>query len=451
MKQGAASKPARRASLAREIARAAGREGVVLAVGAAASIGLLDLVGEARAAGRPPTLLRSCTIATPDLEPLLPEPPSISPGKAGADDTGDDDEEDEADDDDEEDPPPSGFVSPGLGGCIVVSGTVNAGLQGDNYRANALARATGLVPQNTTSFPLSTTFRIESGQSLANGHYLATAFEFSMDTNSGGGTDVTIGEASITLGAFSAGLASSRFDFWTGDEFALVGRIPSRTVALIGYERPLTEELSLSLSAEDVSADQRIPLPTAGRRLPDGVARLVYEGEALTLHGAVALREVSRIGAPSLSGRAAIIGATWEGSVLDRSFTLSGQIAGAVDAPAYVGSLLDRRTALPFLTGDQTTRGWSGLVSIGWDWSDEWSSNAYLSRYSLTLPRAGDIGGQVRIDRMSANLIWRPVTGLRLGLEGSLAWQRLDIVGSARAAALSGTQSTAQIFIERVF
>lgn len=449
LKQEAVSKLARRARLARRIAGAGGREAVVLGLWAAASMCWPNLVGAAWAAGRPPALLRSCSIEPADLEPLLPKPSSASPGRAGPEDTEDDDADDDADD--EEDPPPSGFVSPGLGACMAVSGTVNAGLQRDGFRGNAVARATGLVPRSATSFPLSTTFRIESGQSLANGHYLATAFEFSMDTNSGGGTDVTIGEASITLGAFSAGLASSRFDFWTGDEFALIGRIPSRTVALIGYERPLTEELSLSLSAEDVSVDRRIPLPTVGQRIPDGVARLVYEGEALTLHGAVALREVPRIGASSLTGRAAIIGATWEGSVLDRSFTLSGQIAGAVDAPAYVGSLLDRRTALPFLTGDQTTRGWSGVVSIGWDWSDEWSSNAYISRYSLTLPRVGDIGGQVRIDRTSANVIWKPVEGLRLGLEGSLAWQRLDIVGSARAAALSGTQSTAQIFIERVF
>jgi len=448
LKQGAASKPAWRPSLACAIAKVAGRGVVILALWVAAPVCLADFIGVARAAGRPPTLLRSCTIEPPDLEPLLPKPPS---GTAGADDTGDDDEDDDTDDEDEEDRPPSGFISPGLGGCIAISGTVNAGLQRDGFRGNAAARATGLVPQSTTSFPLSTTFRIESGQSLADGHYLATAFEFSMDTTSDGGTDVTIGEASITLGAFSAGVASSRFDFWTGDEFALVGRIPSRTVALIGYERPLTEELSLSLSAEDVSADRRILLPTTGRRLPDGVARLLYEGEALTLHGAVALREVPRIGASSLQGRAAIIGATWEGSVLDRSFTLSGQIAGAVNAAPYIGSQLDRRTVLSLLTGDQTSRGWSGVVSIGWEWSDEWSSNAYVSRYNLALPRAGEVTGQIRIDRMSANLIWKPVTGLRLGLEGSLAWQRLDIAGSARAASLSGTQSTAQIFIERVF
>ncbi|CAI0344564.1 Porin [Hyphomicrobiales bacterium] len=410
---------------------------------------------EAKTAGRPPTLLRSCTIEPPDLAPLFPNPPALLKGSAGkqADDDGDEDDDDTDDDDaeDDDDSPPAGFVSPGLGTCISISGTVNAGLQRDDYRANAAARATGLVPQAATSFPLSTTFRLETGRSLADGGYLATAFEFSIDTNSEGGNDVTIGEVSVTLGAFSTGLASSRFDFWTGDEFALIGRIPSRTVALIGYERPLIENLSLSLSAEDASVDQRVPLPRAGRRFPDGVARLLYEGDSLTLHGAVAVRDVPRIGASSLSGRAAILGVTWDGDVLGQSISLTGQIAGAVNAAPYIGSALDRRTVLSLLTGDETTRGWSGVVSLGWEWAKDWSSNAYVNRYRLTLSSSAGPAGEVQIDRASANLIWKPVKGLRLGLEGSLAWQRLDITGVPRAIGLSGRQSTAQVFIERVF
>ena len=437
--------------------REAGRGFSALVLTGAAVGGLFCLgvhAGGASAAsrpGKPPAFLRSCKIEPPDLEPLLPKLSSVSRSASDANDEDDDEDADTEDEEEDDDPPPSGFVSPGLGNCIAVSGTVNAGLQRDDFRGNVLARAAGLVPQSTTSFPLSTTLRIDTGQSLANGQYLATAFEFSFDTNSEGGTDVTIGEASVTLGAFSAGLASSRFDFWTGDEFAFMGRIPSRTVALIGYERPLTDQLSLSLSAEDVSADQRVPLAAAGRRLPDGVVRLVYEGDALTLHGAVAMRELPRIGDSSLSGRAAIIGATWEGSVLDRSFTLSAQIAGAVNAAPYIGSQLDRRTVLSLLTGDPSTRGWSGVVSTGWEWTEEWSSNAYVSRYDLSLPRIGAITGKIRIDRAAANLIWTPVKGLRLGLEGSVAWQRIAITGLPAAAAFSGRQNSAQVFIERTF
>jgi hypothetical protein len=327
---------------------------------------------------------------------------------------------------------------------------VNAGLQRDSYKANALARATGLVPQGAISFPLSASFRIETGQTLSDGHYLASAFEFSIDTSSDGGSELTMSEASVTFGAFAFGLAGSRFDFWTGDDFAFIGRIPSRTVALIGYERQLTEQLSLSLSVEDTSADRRTVLPNRGNRVPDGVARLLYEQDGLTLHGAIAVRDVPGGGSGRV-GRAAILGATWEKTLLERPLTLTAQIAGAVDAAPYIGSRLDQRTAFSALTGDLTTRGWSGVVAIGREWTDEWSTNTYVSRYRLSIPTSSGLAGLIQIDRVAANLVWAPVDGLRIGLEGSIAWQKLDIAGNARAASLSGRQSSAQLFFERTF
>lgn len=397
----------------------------------------------AQAASKPPLFLRSCTITPPDTTPLFSVPTASKPAAAS------DDEETE--DEDEDDESPRGLVAPGSSTCIAVSGTVNAGLQRDGYRANAQARATGLVPQNATSFPLSTTFRIETGQMLADGRYLASAFEFSMDVTSEGGNEVTMGEASVTLGAFTFGLAASRFDFWGGDDFAFIGRIPSRTVALIGYERQLTEPLSLSLSVEDTAVDRLTVLPTAGNRFPDGVARLLYEQDGLTLHGGIAIRDVPSAGGSHRLGRAAILGATWEKTLLDRPLTLTAQIAGAVDAALYLGSRLDQRTAFSVLAGDLTTRGWSGVIALGREWTDEWSTNAYVSRYRLSVPNPSGLAGRIQIDRLAANLIWTPVDGLRLGLEGSIAWQKLDIAGNARAASLSGRQSSAQLFVERTF
>lgn len=405
----------------------------------------------AEAASKPPLFLRSCTITPPDPTPLFRPSASAAQAAASAAEDEDDDQAEGDETDDEADDSPRGFLSPGSNTCIAVSGTVNAGLQRDDYKANPLARATGQVPQNATSFPLSTSFRIETGQMLADGRYLASAFEFSVDTTSEGGSELTMSEASVTFGAFAFGLASSRFDFWTGDEFAFIGRIPSRTVALIGYERQLTEQLSLSLSVEDVSADRSRLVPTRGNRVPDGIVRLVYEQDGLTLHGAVAARDVPGSGGSSRVGRAAIVGVTWERNLLDRPLTLTAQIAGAVDAAPYIGSRLDQRTAFPTLTGDPRTRGWSGVVAVGREWTDEWSSNAYVSRYRLSVPNPGGLAGRVQIDRVAANLIWTPLAGLRLGLEGSLAWQQIGLAGGARAVNLNGRQSSAQLFIERSF
>ena len=423
---------------------------VLLAVALATAVGCLTSA-PAQAANRPPAFLRSCTISPPDPTPLFASPASAA--KSSGDDAGGEDDDDDSDDDDEDDDDdsPRGFISPASGACIAVSGTVNAGFQHDSYRANALTRATGQVPQSGTSFPLSTTLRIESGQLLANGLYVASAFEFSVDTNTEGGSDLTIGEASVTLGPFAFGLAGSRFDFWDGEDFALIGRIPSRTVALIAYERQLTERLSLSISAEDISADQSLVLPPAGKRWPDGIVRLLYEHDALTVHAAVAVREVPRVDGSSLVGRAGILGATWDGKWLARPLKISAQIAGAINAGPYIGSRLDQRTVFPLLGSDVTTRGWSGVVSIGREWTDDWSTNAYVSRYRLSLPQLAGLSGQIQIDRMAANLVWAPIDGLRLGLEASVAWQRIDLVGRTVAANLNGRQSSAQLFFERTF
>lgn len=395
----------------------------------------------ARAASKPPVFLRSCSIEPPSPTPLFSGPIRAAKDRAADDEEADDDEDDI----------PRGFVSPGSGTCIAVSGTVNAGLQRDDYHASALVRATGQVPPSTTSLPLTTTFRIETGQSVGDGRYLSSAFEFSVDINSGGSSDLSIGEASVTFGEFVFGLAGSRFDFWAGDDFAFIGRIPSRTVALIGYNSQLTEQLSLSLSAEEVFADRNLASSGAGRQLPDGILRLLYENGALSVHGAFALREVPRPANESLIGRAAVLGVTWKGKLRAQPLTLTAQLAGATNAAPYIGSRLDQRTVLPLLGGDATTRGWSGVVSVGRGWTDEWSTNAYVSRYELKVPQLAGLVGRIRVDRAAANVVWAPIDGLRLGLEGSLAWQQIDLASNARAAGLSGRQSSAQIFLERTF
>jgi len=411
------------------------------------------LADTAEAAPKPPTFLRTCTISVPDQVPLFPKGfrPAAQSADASASDSEDDSEDDDDDDDDED--TPRGFISPGSNTCVAISGTLNFGLQRDWYKANVLARATGLVPTDATSFPLTMSLRFESAQTLSNGLYVASAFEFSVDATTDGQQAATLVEASVTLGPWVFGATDSRFDFWAGDEFVFIGRIPSRTVGIIGYERSLTPTLSVSLSAEDVGLGQSgLPIPT-GRRVPDGVARLLYEGDELTVHGAVALREVPALLATGSTrlGRAAIIGATWEREVLGRTMTLSGQIAGAVDAAPYIGSQLDRRAIGALLTGDDSTRGWSAVVSLGSEWTETWSTNTYVSRYQLSLPQLGIRPGRISIDRFASNIVWKPVKGFRTGIEASIAWQRADLVGRTLAASLAGRQTSVQMFLERIF
>jgi hypothetical protein len=415
------------------------------------------LVAADASAAVPPRFLRTCVVSAPDPVPLWSRP-----GAAGAagnlsekdDDTGDDaaaDEDDSEDDDDGDDDAPRGFVSPGSDTCVAVSGTVSFGLQSDWFRANALTKSLGLAPPDATSFPLTASFRIESGRLLGDGSYLATAFEVSIDGSTG--SETTLAEASVTLGPWSFGLASSRYDFWTGEDFVLTGRIPDRTVGLIAFERALTKTLKVSFSAEDTQVDSRALPEQGGRRVPDGVARLVSEGDALTLHAAMAVRELPPVAgiAGRRVGYAWLLGATWEDELLGRTTTLSGQIARAVDAATYLGSKLDRLAVRSLLTGDDTTQGWSGVVSLGRQWSEHWSTNVYASRYQLTLPRLGVSPGKIVVDRMAANLVWTPLKGFKAGVEASAARQSIDLVGRSTAAALAGRQMSVQLFVERSF
>ena len=409
--------------------------------------GVLPLVfaDGASGAARPPRFMQACLM--PEAVPVLLLPPA-GPGKAAASDDGEDASDDDDDDGDAE---VRGFRPPGTDACVKISGTVNQGLQRDWYRAGVQAKSTGQVPKPVTSFPLTASFRIESGSVLGNGYAVLTAFEFETTTDTDGSQSTTLTEASATIGPWTFGFADSRFDFWTGDDFVFVARIPSRTVGLFAFEGVLRDPLRLSLSLEDTNSGQQGSVPSAGRRFPDGVARLVYETDALTIQGAVALREVPGAnGADTRLGRAALLGLSWTTQVIGHELRLSGQIAGAVDAAPYVGSQLDRRTSLPLLLPDDATRGWSAVASVGWDWDEAWSSNAYVSRYRLSLTGTGQ-AATIAIDRMATNLLWQPFDGLKTGIELSVARQHANLAGRTGAAALAGRQGSLQAFIERSF
>ncbi|MFN3671378.1 MAG: hypothetical protein ACK4VM_05670 [Bosea sp. (in: a-proteobacteria)] len=400
--------------------------------------------------------LRACKIVVPEQTPLFPGSPAQAADAETADDESDDGDDDDEDEDDAEDESVPGFISPGTGTCVAVSGVLSLGAQSDSFRASPLTRATGLVPPNGLSHPGSLSFRIETAKTLASGLYLASAFEISFDRATdpaSGAPPPTIAEASVTIGPFVFGIADSRYDFWSGDDFVFSTRVPSRTVGLIGYERVLWPDLKFSLSAEDTQIDPARALPGgSGLRTPDGVVRLLYEGEALTLHAAAAVRDVPR--APGVSarmGRAALLGMTYEAPVLGKTTSFTAQISGAVDAAPYIGSSLDLRTLRQVITGTEATRGWSGVLALGRDWSEEISSHVFVSRYRLTLPGLANRAGQVRIDRVAANLVWTPVDGFKTGLEASVAWQKLDLGAAVIPAGLGGRQSSLQLFLERTF
>ncbi|MBN9440159.1 hypothetical protein, partial [Bosea sp. (in: a-proteobacteria)] len=131
--------------------------------------------------------------------------------------------------------------------------------------------------------------------------------------------------------------------------------------------------------------------------------------------------------------------------------SLTAQIAGGIDAAPYIGSQLDGRLVNRVLLGSDPTRGFSALVSTRREWTDEIATNAYLSRYWLAVPLAGQTKGEIRIDRVAANIVWTPVEGFKAGIESSIAWAKIAISGREIQAGLAGRQISTQIFLERSF
>lgn len=403
----------------------------------------MALAAPARLPSRPaqaPSFARACTIALPETPPLF----AGEPAATSEDEAGDDDDEDG----DDEDPPERGLVLPGSATCLSITGTVSAGIQRDSFRAS---RNGPPPPSNVTSFPVSAAFRIATSHELASGLRIGTAFGFTLYSPVDGVSDPSIDEATILVGPWTFGLDTSRFSFWTGDEFIFSTRVPSRTVGIIALELPLTESWTATLAFEDPvlgNTSSTAPVQT-GRRVPDAIGRLVYELGGWTIHGALALREIP--GTPSRFGRAGIIGATYESEAFGHGWNLTAQLAGAVDGAPYLGSVLDARIVNRVLLASDATRGFSGVVSGRFEWTDELASNLYLSRYWLAVPLANQFRGEVRIDRFAANLVWTPVEGFKAGIESSVAWAKIALVGREIAAGLAGRQISTQVFIERSF
>lgn len=406
-----------------------------------AVLGLACLGPAAALAGPPPSFARACTIASFEGTPLFPDSAPASASDDGDDDDGGDDD----DDDDEE--TTRGYIVPGTGTCLAISGTVTAGMQYDAYRG---PRSGPEPPQDVTSSQVTAGFTITTSHDLASGLRIGSVLAFSLYNPPDDGQTVSLDEATVSVGPWTFGLSDSRFSFWTGDDFISTARVPSRTVGLIALSLTLTDSWSASLSLEDPALGSTSSIPVeGGRRVPDGVVTLEYASGPWTLHGGVALRDVP--GTPHRFGRAGILAGTYEADMFGRPGNISAQLAGAIDGAPYLGSDLDARQVRRVLLGSDPTRGFSAVLSARREWTDEIATNAYVSRYWLEVPVLGQAKGEIRIDRATANVVWAPVDGFKAGLETSVAWAKIALTGRLIPAGLAGRQITTQLFFERSF
>jgi hypothetical protein len=437
---------------------------VIAALCAALAL-LLPAVASAELRARPPTgPAMACIVAPMTLNPIFPAPPA--PLAQDEDDQEDEEEdEEEEDDEDNEDEDDEDTLRglklpghlPGQGPCIGFSGSVTAGMQ------YSLASSRGVhklivTPADRVSFLPSATIRLAASQETSLGARLDAVIGLNLLPSSDpAAPGVEITEAKIDFGGWTFGYDFSRFNFWEGDAFLFGTRVPARNALMLSRMLQLTEGWSMSAGFEDPrkSANQTLfpGVPTGvGITMPDVVGQAAYEGDTLRLHLAGAVRQHTRSSRLDKKtwGVAGIGGLEWSFDALAGSHRLTMQAAWAHDAPGYLGTQADRRTLASLLSADDTTTGYSLLGALSRDWTDTLTTNIYVSHLRIDLPRLGTTGGRGDLSRGAANIVWTPVKGLRLGLEGGVSTSKLDLPNRA-IGDLAGRQTTAILWMDRAF
>jgi hypothetical protein len=401
---------------------------------------------------------QGCLITPMTLNPIFAAPPLPLAAITQDDEEEDEDDEEEEDEEEEEDDDTlRGLKLPGQEPCIAIAGSVTAGMQYAFFSSRGIHKLVA-TPQDRVSFLPSATIRLAASQETTLGARLDAVIGLNLlpstDPNAPG---IEITEAKIDFGGWTFGYDFSRFNFWEGDDFLFGVRVPARNALMLSRRFQLTESWSLSAGFEDPRKPATQTLfPTAptgvGVTVPDMLGQLAYEGEALRLHLAGVVRQQTRSSQfdKKTWGVAGIGGLEWRFDALSASHRLTLQATWAHDAPGYLGTQVDRRTLASLLSADDSTTGYSLLAAFSRDWTETLASNIYVSHLRIDLPRLGATGGRADTSRGAANLVWTPVKGLRLGVEGGVSASKLDLPNRV-VGDLAGRQTTAIIWMDRAF
>ncbi len=396
----------------------------------------------------------ACIIGPASLTPLivtLPAPVNEPPAP--------DDEEDEEEDEEEEDAPEfdlegpvGGIKLPGGQTCIGLSGAVLGGFQIRNEHLSGVNRLATRA-QNRFEFNGGMSFRLLTSQVIGNGERVDTNLSlFILPSTNSDSPDIQLTKGYVAFAGWTLGYDSSRFNFWTGAGFLFGARVPARSVLMATRQFQITQAWSTSFGVEDPRSIASQSLignlgGNTGRTVPDLVWRAGYETDTLSLHGAVAGTQnpAATTQASASWGVAAIAGATLTFDMLGGTHRLTGQAALARDAPVYLGTQLDLGSISRLIAADDDTRGRSTLLVFSRDWSDTITTNAYVSRLNIKLPKLRDGGGSVDLTRGAANIVWTPNINFRIGVEASLSQSKLEL--GSRSTSPSSRQSSLALWM----
>lgn len=325
-------------------------------------------------------------------------------------------------------------------------------------RAGTASAGTPVVKTLTFSPTIDTTTHTRFGD-------LKTSFGLSIErTSDDDAVRTTLSNATVALAGLTVGYDESVMNFWEGD-FQFSAAVPQRTVGILRYDHPVSENSKLGISLEtgvptsSPPPDEFAPLYTDD---PVLAARWRYETDPLTVLLAGMMHELKfdggnrrlprPAGAPDkVFGWAVTAGATVALPFLGDDDNVSVQATYAVNASPYLGTSSDLSTLASIVPFNVETQGWSAVASYHRAWSERWEANLFVSYLDLDIstPAANPA---VQTTRLAGNLIFTPVKGIRFGGELGFIDARLELNGPfGLLNGASGRQLTGYLFADVEF
>lgn len=389
------------------------------------------------------------------IPPLALTPIYVDAAPAKAEDSDDEDDGDDGEEDEDDEDTVRGMMDGSGQTCLALSGSLTGSMQLTRMR---LPAGISSRSQDITTTSTSATLKLTTLTTLSDGTEIRSKLAYlAQPTTEAEPNGLLVTEATVGIGGWEAGYASSQFNFWDGGEFLFGARIPARSTHQITRKVQVTGNWFTTLSLENGNVDPAVSRPAVlqplpGMRWPDVVARLGYASDVLELHMAGAITErASANGAPSRVGKAGIIGATGYFDLAGKNQSVTIQAAGASDAPLYLGTQVDVRAVRRLVDVGDATRGFSGLVSTSRDWSETLTTSLYASMIRLDFPNLGTKGGRAEMWRGAANVVFTPVKGTRFGLEAGLSRAKVNLPNRVIPNDLSSRQMTAVLWYDRSF
>ena len=384
---------------------------------------------------------------------LIEDAAANEAGGGGSDEELEDDEDDEGDGEKDV----RGLLAADGVTCIAISGSADASAQTMRQTAKYPGATSGSVPYSSIAamgLNLATSTPTQYG-------VLTTGFETSFASDG----QSTLNKATIGVGPLSIGYDSSQFNYWTGDNFAGAALQPMPSSFQIARTFKPWENTTFAVSLE--SAISQPAGPGAGQqqssqagsadsdKSPAGGVVLSLESEGDAVSGKIAIYGrpswTDSAGAKRPEAWAMNAGLEYDAKAFVRNLTIATQATIVSNSPELIGTRFERATIGNLNLPAFETLGWSGLISLEQELTDQWSVNAHASFFKFTLPAQPLLSGRALSMRGAANVSWSPADDFNIILEVSLTRLTLDLSGPARSKHGTGNAAATTLAIARNF